>query len=239
MLQTKEEILDWLEKNNYYHKENLKNNAYHFIDIPSEVNEEYLKKNHYFHSIPENIMGEIVGQLKKNDIKVGLIVHGPILIAKKKINRLPFKFLISKGNFVIIHNELEDLQGFPFYCEGYVQATDNQLKSLKGSPLYIDGTLNLSSNLLQNLQDITQIITSNLICKNNKINSLVYFPEKIGGHITFLNNDELFKHGPGIYSQTSFEFWNHLHSKELSFYEESLIIDNLECHDSNHKKMKI
>lgn len=89
----------------------------------------------------------------------------------KKLNKIPFKFGIVSGTFNCSYNNLESLEGSPYYV-GIFFCHQNKLTSLEGSPVEVGGTFNCSYNNLESLEGMPLEIGDNFNCRNNYLNEL-------------------------------------------------------------------
>lgn len=94
-------------------------------------------------------------------------VLGNALINNLKLQILPFRFGIVRGNFNCSHNLLNSLDGAPQSVWGDFKCSFNQLISLKGCPKVIEG---------------------GLYCYNNRLISLKYGPKKVMGNLWCYDN---------------------------------------------------
>ncbi len=94
-------------------------------------------------------------------------VDGDVYLLRKNITKLPFRFGRVTGNFEIDHNNLETLEGSPYYVGGKFSCNVNKLKNLIGSPGEVGGDFECSNNSLSSLEGMTPEIGGDFICYDN------------------------------------------------------------------------
>jgi hypothetical protein len=94
-------------------------------------------------------------------------VDGDVYLLRKNITKLPFRFGKVTGNFGIDHNDLETLEGSPYYVGGKFSCNVNKLKNLIGSPGEVGGDFECSNNSLSSLEGMTPEIGGDFICYDN------------------------------------------------------------------------
>ncbi|MBS0895234.1 hypothetical protein JK211_14545 [Tatumella sp. JGM130] len=152
---------------------------------------------------------EIINWLNKFEVKNYVInknliidVYGDVVLCRRQLTELPFKFGKIYGFFNIDFNKIRTLRNCPeeiygsFYCSsnllkdlkyspkiinGDFHCYYNRLTSLEGSPKYIKGSFDCSSNQLTSLKYCPNKITGNFNCCGNKLRSLKHCPEEIYG----------------------------------------------------------
>ncbi len=252
ILQTKDNILSWLKKNDKQYKLNIKNNAYEFIDLHEVMNQsllnELIKKDHLSSNYFENLITE--GHQYIINVKMS------VDISKNGLEIIPFQFYNINGFFYCFDNQLTSLQGCPQIVGGHFNCSHNRLTSLEYCPQYVGDSFFCQYNQLRSLEYCPQNITGILYAPINKIMSLEYFPKKINNVIYLDHNHELLKYqeesndlhiqnmsNDDFLTQRDFNFWQQFHFIEKSKKENSQILDDLildEKKENNHSnKLRI
>ncbi len=261
IFKTKDEILNWLTKNDKQYQVNSKNNAYEFIDIHEFSNQSLLKEL----IKKDNLSLNFFENLKSEGHQYILNVKGNVEIINKKLEIIPFQFYHVEGSFFCSYNQITSLQGCPQYVGDDFNCTHNrltsleycpqsvgrdfscaynQLASLEYCPKVIEGYFYCDYNHLTSLEYCPQYIGGNFYSANNPIMSLEHFPEKINGDSYFYGNKKLLKYkneSSEIYikeisdddflNQTDFLFWQQFHLLEKAKKENKRITDELNFND--------
>ncbi len=258
ILKTKDEILHWLKKNDRNYKENMKKNAYEFIDIYDMTNQSLLNE-----LIKEDRFFEI---LKTQGHQYIVNVKDSSNLYNKKLIEIPFQFYHIKGTFNCSDNQIISLKGCPrfvhknFFCnynqlisleycpqfiQGYFNCSNNQIKSLDYTPDSFNG-INISMNKIVSLKGI-RMISGDLRAHYNEIESLEYFPEFINGDIFLQNNQKLLKYknqscekmtDDDFFKNKKFLFWYQFHLEEKARQENKKIIENLNTSYKTENEVK-
>lgn len=94
-------------------------------------------------------------------------VDGDVDLSGKGLKKIPFRFGKVTGNFEVDTNELDSLEGSPYYVGGNFYCFDNNLENLIGSPDEVVGTFDCSGNQLETLEGMTLEIGGDFICYDN------------------------------------------------------------------------
>ncbi len=95
-------------------------------------------------------------------------VDGDVRLQCEDFNKIPFKFGKVTGNFYCDDNNLESLDGCPYYVGGGFSCANNKLINLKDSPSEVGGMFNCQYNNLISLEGMTLEIGGFFNCRNNK-----------------------------------------------------------------------
>lgn len=87
---------------------------------------------------------------------------GNILIAHRKLEKLPVQFKEVTGDFICSYLGLTTLEGCPEKVGGDFSCTFNRITSLKGCP---------------------QVVGGSFLCLSNRLTSLSNGPKKVGGEL--------------------------------------------------------
>ena len=156
MLNTKEEIIDWLE--NYGIGNYLINDDLH-VDVFESV---------YLNS----------WDLKEVPIIFNNI-NGNFVIRNNKLTNLDFVPSVIKGYFDCSGNEIQELNTKLKSVSGYFNCFGNKLKNLNGSPVEVGGWFDCSENQITDLTSNLNNINGNFRCGFNKLSSLKGLPKGI------------------------------------------------------------
>lgn len=99
-------------------------------------------------------------------------VDDDVNLSNRNLDRIPFKFGKVSGDFIIISNCLESLEGSPYYVGGEFACQFNKLKNLKGSPIEVSKNFYASRNNLESLDGMSLEIGGNFYCDNTSIKEL-------------------------------------------------------------------
>lgn len=93
-------------------------------------------------------------------------VHADVNLMNKGLDRIPIKFNIVYGEFIISNNNLTSLENTPNKISGNLYASNNKLKNLIGCPKYVNGRLSFKHNPLESLDgydgNYNKIIADNI-----------------------------------------------------------------------------
>lgn len=90
----------------------------------------------------------------------------------ENLDKIPFKFGKVSGGFYCNNNNLESLEGCPYYVGGKFDCYHNKLTSLVGSPQEIGNSFNCAYNNLTSLEGMPLEIGDNFNCRNNQLKEL-------------------------------------------------------------------
>ncbi len=184
LLKTKNEILNWLEKNDSEYKDNIRNNTYEFIDIHDDMNqallEEMIKK--------DNLIEDFFENLKSEGHQYILNVKGSVDIYVQQLKEIPIQFYHVVGYSYCSDNLLKSLKGSPQSIGKSFSCLNNHLTSLEYCPQSIGGDFDCSYNKISSLEYFPQLISGNFDCSYNYLRTLTYCPKKIEGNFTFSYN---------------------------------------------------
>ncbi len=178
---------------------------------------------------------------KENHVEVNVLGDVKIL---KTIKKIPLQFGIVEGSFICMDNELESLEGAPYFVRKMFNISDNYLMSLEHAPQFIGGSCRIQDNLLKSLEYCTPIIQGFFDASNNQLETLLYFPDILGNLCYMKENPGLLKYNQlfekDFINQSSPIFWRNVHLLVKNLNEQILILKNLELHnDFNKKTIKI
>ncbi|MDP3987250.1 MAG: hypothetical protein Q8P81_03435 [Nanoarchaeota archaeon] len=130
------------------------------------------------------------GKLTEN----GWVFGGNLELQSLNLSKLPKIFDVA-GYMDIADNLLTSLEGCPKEVGGWFSCSYNHLKTLEGGPEIVGkgsryADYNCNFNDLVSLKGAPKIIHNNgdFKCTHNKLTSLEYLPEKIGGYVYFEEN---------------------------------------------------
>ncbi len=214
ILNQEKDILKWLRAHDREYDNNLKNNAYEFIDIWDSSNQsllnELIKK--------DNLSSDYFEKLKNEGHQFIINCQSDVNMYVKDMSYIPIQFYHIEGDFKCSINQLQSLKGCPqqvhgsFSCDGnqltsleycpqsiggHFYCDHNQLTSLKFCPQSIGGHFYCEHNQLTSLKDCPQSIGATFSCSHNQLTSLNYCPQSIGGHFLCAHNQlTSLKYGP-------------------------------------------
>ena len=124
------------------------------------------------------------------DLQSGFVVSvaGDVNLRNKKLEAIPLKFNIVRGNFDCSNNILTSLRNCPASVGGSFYCYHNRLNSLKYCPKVVGGEFYCGYNQLTSLQYCPQTIHENFACNYNKLKSLEGGPTLVGGDFDCNNN---------------------------------------------------
>ncbi len=227
ILQTKDEILNWLKENDYEYDTNIENNSYEFIDI-NQNNHQYLLQELIK---KDNLELNYFEKLKDQGNCYFINVKGKVNLFQRYLQEIPFQFYHVEKNFECDENQLKTLRGCPQYVGGDFICNDNKLISLEGCPEYIQGYFNCSANKIKTLTYFPKVIHDFLfIYKNNDL--LEYKNKSNDIHIQNMSDDDFVR-------RRDFDFWYQFHMVEKIKEENLKIIDDLAITNKIEIKPKI
>ncbi len=83
------------------------------------------------------------------------------------LTKIPFKFGKVSGDFACSNNEIDSLEGCPYFVGGDFRCRHNKLTSLIGSPKEVGGYFDCSHNELESLEGMPLEISKYFICVDN------------------------------------------------------------------------
>lgn len=101
------------------------------------------------------------------DVDGDVDLSNNFLKQKQVLFKIPFKFGKVSGDFNCSYNNLESLEGSPYYVGGNFVCIKNKLTSLNGSPSEVGGYFSCSYNKLKSLEGMTLEIGDDFYCKRN------------------------------------------------------------------------
>ncbi len=78
-------------------------------------------------------------------------VHSDVNLMNRGLDKIPIKFNIVYGEFILTNNNLTSLENVPNKISGNFYASNNKLKNLIGCPKYVNGRLSFKHNPLESL----------------------------------------------------------------------------------------
>jgi hypothetical protein len=152
MLETKEEIEQWLRANKI---DKFQINVDSSIDVNGHVD----LRDKQLTSIPvrfNNVSGNF--NVSRNVLSsldgAPKYVGGWFFCAENELTSLSGAPEVVKGSFGCSNNKIQSLEGAPINVGGYFDCEHNNLTSLQHSPRKIGGSLHCCSNPIENLGDI-------------------------------------------------------------------------------------
>ncbi len=223
ILQTKNEILNWLEIYDREYLNNIEKNAYELINIHDHSNQtlfnEMISK--------DNLLNNYLEKLKSEGHQYIVNIKGDVNICNQKLEKIPFQF---------------------YHVDGDFDYSDNNLISLKGSPLYVGRNFYCCYNQLKSLEYCPQFIVHNFDCSNNLLTSLEYFPGIVKQGVYLDHNTQLLKYKKeshdkhinnmtdnDFFNQRDFKFWQQFHLQENFQKQNNQLINDLELNDTIKK----
>ncbi len=108
-------------------------------------------------------------------------VVGSVNLFERNLDKLPLKFNMVSGHFIISHNRITSLDGCPKEVGGEFDCCGNNLTSLLGGPEFVELNYDCSGNNLISLEGSPRHIKSTFRCLRNNIISLKGAPMLIDG----------------------------------------------------------
>lgn len=192
MLKTKEEIEEWLLRQEYSKEKEIIINDDLTVDIVGDIRILTLgnKDANIFPVQFGIIKGDFIINYKNLISLKGSPreVHGIFHIAGNKLTSLKYSPKIVTKNFVASYNQLTSLEGCTeevgsFFCQF------NQLQNLKYGPTKVRNTYDVNNNKLISLEGSPKKINSEFNVSDNKLESLQFGPEIVKGKLKLFNNN--------------------------------------------------
>lgn len=120
---------------------------------------------------------------------LSVFVYGNVVIASKKLSKIPIQFDQVKGSFNCSDNLLESLEGAPYCCYESFNCSHNRLTTLQYSPKSVGISFDCGFNDLKTLEGMPRVIYGNVRATNNKLKNLSGSPEIIEGDLILLDNE--------------------------------------------------
>ncbi len=166
----KEDIIDWLAKNDISQYNLVAHPLYGFVvDVLQDV--KFLDK----------------GRSISIDIKFN-VIHGHFDCSGMELEDLNFAPIKVYGDFLCHDNSLTSLVGAPQIVKGEFNCQNNLLTSLEGAPAKVV-EFNCSRNKLQSLMGGPAIVLSDYDCTHNKLVSLKGCPQTIEENFYAYDNE--------------------------------------------------
>lgn len=203
MLQTKGEIINWLEKYGVYNfdiTDDLIVNVSNELDLSYKKLTEIPIQFGIIHGMFDCSNNQLTKLPMCKEVKKALWAHNNQIVSLED-------FPIIKGvNTRLENNKITSLKGLPEEINGNLYLENNQLTSLEYGPKIINGDLDISSNPLKSLKGITNKIEGDLICFNIPLNIL----QEKSDELNFLKGELIC------------DISNDINNELMSFYKESL-----------------
>lgn len=113
------------------------------------------------------------------DMKVN--VDHDVDLRNKNLTHIPIQFGEIEGNFLVSHNQLTDLKGFPQKVDRVLDFSHNQIVSLEGFPKSVRGAINANNNQINSFKGIHYWIEDDLDISHNNLTHLEGSPNYIFG----------------------------------------------------------
>jgi hypothetical protein len=148
-------------------------------------------------------------------------VLGNIYLIGKKLDYLPVKFGVVKGNFQCYKNYFTSLENFPHTIIGDLDCSENAIKTLINSPVKIVGkSFNCSFNYLSNLKGMP-IQLSSIECSDNPIQINEWFEVNFTDEgAVFYHNVEQEKEKIALFKEYYQEFSDNVKNYTLTLRKE-------------------
>jgi hypothetical protein len=157
-----------------------------------ELNKDYLKKVSAIKLVKQELPKEKPEDFQIFDYEFTedgfLNVNESVILHKRRLTELPFRFGKVDGTFDCASNDLTSLKGAPIEVTGSFICTDNNLTSLKYSPKIVGSNFSCSANKLTTLEGSPSDVGANFECANNELISLKGSPKIIKGSFDCANN---------------------------------------------------
>ena len=98
-------------------------------------------------------------------------VKGDVIISRKSLTKIPWKFRRVGGSFFCSNNQLTTLEGAPQRVGGIFYCNRNQLTTLEGAPKRVGVSFYCGNNQLTSLKGAPQHVGGNFFCDNNPVPS--------------------------------------------------------------------
>ena len=162
----KEQIKEWLEKNNR-HRSNFK------------INDDYTINIYTFDYKGD---GDFPDFIQFNRCEVDFICNDRNMTS---LRGCPSEV---GGNFNCRHNRLKTLDGGPKRVDEDYECSNNELTSLRGCPSEVGGNFNCCHNRLKTLDDGPKRVDGGYVCHDNELISLKGCAENIWDYFDCRNN---------------------------------------------------
>lgn len=174
MLETREEIEDWLIHHNingYTIQDDLT------VDVANSV---------YLFGEGNPLIYDF-NRLEDLPVQFG-VVQGEFWISDNNLKTLKGCPRNVEGAFICYNNNLTSLEGAPEIVKGKFDCSYNQLTSLAGAPRSVEGTFDCSYNKLTSLNGAPQNVLHSFLCANNELETLNGAPVSIKGGFVCTDN---------------------------------------------------
>lgn len=118
-------------------------------------------------------------------------VNGDVDLYGLHLKKIPFKFGKVLGNFKCNSNELESLEGCPYYVGRVFNCSQNNLHTLIGSPKFVGYNFICRVNYLKDLIGSPIEVCGSFLVSNNDLKSLEGMTSEIGSDFNCYNNRDL------------------------------------------------
>ena len=116
------------------------------------------------------------------ELPSGYKIDGDVDLQCMGLYELPdFSKVNVSGNFYCNKNNLNSLEGAPYFVGLDFFCNENKLIDLKGAPHHVSGNFYCRDNELDSLEGAPWVVGENFMCDENKLTSLEGAPVKVGG----------------------------------------------------------
>ena len=171
------------------------------------------------------------------ELPSGYKIDGDVDLQGMGLYELPdFSKVNVSGNFYCNKNNLNSLEGAPYFVGLDFFCNENKLIDLKGAPKQVLGSFCCGDNELYSLEGSPFIVGENFMCDKNKLTSLKEAPVKVGGAFICSSNNLLSLEGAPSKICGNFDC---AHNKlETLFGAPSEVWGDFDCRDNNLLPLK-